>query len=43
MLRGLHLRNEEGWWSGHSGRSSMLTPPPAPKLLVAPLVALART
>ena len=40
MLRGLPFKNEEGWWLGHSGRSSMLTPPslepPAPGLPIAP-------
>jgi hypothetical protein len=27
MLRGLPFRKEEGWWSGHSGNSSLLAHP----------------
>ena len=47
MLRGLPFRNEECWWSGHSGRSSTLTllPPESPALglPVAPPNARVRT
>jgi hypothetical protein len=38
LLRGLPLIKEEGWWSRHSGRSSLVTSPPYGLVLLAPRV-----